>query len=107
MKGTPSFKMLPTVGSAESCIVRLPCTSTSCASARRSGAAARRRPDNKNILHVGVLILILTPFPNYAHPANSAGANCRHSISLGGRLNFECKALLLRSEERRVGKECR
>src|SRR6266849_4492902 len=50
MKGTPSFKMLPTVGSAESCIVRLPGTSTSCASALRSETKQKSTAENGSVL---------------------------------------------------------
>src|SRR6266849_2262735 len=55
--------MLPTVGSVESCIVRLPGTSTSCAWARKSGAKVRRTPENKSIPSLQVLIPIVDSLP--------------------------------------------
>src|SRR5216684_1754250 len=63
MKGTPSFKTFPTVGSAESCIVRLPGTSTSCASAARNGAKVKRTAKNRSVPPEIFVKLILDSLP--------------------------------------------
>src|SRR2546426_2496326 len=48
MKGTPPFRMFPTVGPVESLIVRLPETSTSCASAARIGRKIQSAAEKVN-----------------------------------------------------------
>src|SRR5262249_57714381 len=77
--GTPSFKMLPTVGSAESGIVRLPGTSTSCACAPRYDKKLSNGAENKSILSLRVLTFIVDSLLQLRALPNSAGATTRHS----------------------------
>src|SRR6266849_1597089 len=103
MKGTPSFKTLPTVESAESCIVRLPGTSTSCASARKSGARVRSKPENKSIPSLQVLILIVDSLPELRARRVEFACSCGIALPAEGRSSL--RARRLSSKRRRAEQE--
>jgi len=62
--------MFPTVGPVESLIVRLPGTSTSCASAGRSGRKQRSTTENRSVLPLIFLKLITDSLLTFANGPN-------------------------------------
>src|SRR5229473_5231293 len=85
MNGAPAFRMFPTVGPVESLIVRLPGTSTSCATAGRSGATIRSKAENRSVLPLIFLKLITDSLLTYANGPNRDRSTRRHGTRRGRR----------------------